>query len=305
MNILNLGEAAKEPTAVALGIFDGMHRGHMEVIGLVKRLAEEKGLSAAVFTFKTATVTSKGNSYKPIYTDDTKTRLLEEMGIDYLFMADFSQLRDYSGEDFADKVLCNTFNSRLAVCGGDFRMGKNTSCSVRELSELAAERGIELHIADDVVDTTFGRISSAQIRQFIAAGNISDANRLLGRAYSVSGEVLHGNCLGRKMGFPTINQRMDDGIAMPKFGVYVSEAEIGGQVYRGVTNIGVKPTVESRNIPLAETHFPLFCGDLYGQSITVRLYEFLRSERKFEDAAALERQIAADKSAAMEYIITH
>ncbi len=305
MNILNLGEAAHKPTAVALGIFDGMHRGHMEVIGLAKRLAEEKGLSAAVFTFKTATVTSKGNSYKPIYTDDTKTRLLEEMGIDYLFMADFSQLRDYSGESFADKVLCNTFNARLAVCGGDFRMGKNASCGVRELSELAAERGIELHIADDVVDTTFGRISSAQIRQFIAAGNISDANRLLGRAYSVSGEVLHGNCLGRKMGFPTINQRMDDGIAMPKFGVYVSEAEIGGQVYRGVTNIGVKPTVESRNIPLAETHFPLYEGDLYGRSVTVKLYEFLRSERKFEDAAALERQIAADKSAAMEYIITH
>lgn len=285
--------------AVALGIFDGLHRGHAQVIGLAASLAEAYGIATSVFTFKTSTVTTKGRSYSPIYSDEVKLSLLGDMGVEYVLMPDFTELCDYSPEEFVRKVLADKLKAEFAVCGADFRLGKGASCGADKLAGLCERYGIKLKVAPDVTDKLCGRISSAQIREFIRSGEIASANRLLGRAYAVEGEVIEGNRFGRTLSFPTVNQHMNKNAVMPLFGVYASEADIAGVTYRGVTNIGVKPTVDDCNIPLAETHFPLYSGDLYGKKISVRLYKFIRPEIKFSCPEELKDQIEKDKNAVM------
>lgn len=280
-------------TAAALGIFDGVHRGHRAVIDKAAEEAEKNGFAPAVCTFKTGTITTKGNSYRPIYSDETKLVLLEKEGAEYVFIPDFADVRDMSPEDFAEKILCGVLNARIVVCGRDFRFGKNAACSADGLRDICARLGMKLCVVDDVTEKG-KRICSADIRKYISEGDIRSANLLLGHNYAITGRVIHGNRLGRTMNFPTANQLMSENNVMPRFGVYASYAELDGKVYRGVTNIGVKPTVESSGIPLAETHFPDFSGDIYGREIIVRLYDFIRPEKKFNSTDELKAQINSD-----------
>ena len=280
-------------TAAALGIFDGVHRGHRAVIDKAVQEAEKNGLAPAVCTFKTGTITTKGSGYRPIYSDETKLILLEREGARFVFIPDFADVRDMSPEDFAEKILCGILNARIVVCGRDFRFGKNAACSAEGLKEICERLGMKLCVVDDVTENGI-RICSADIRKYISEGDIKSANLLLGHNYAITGRVIHGNRLGREMNFPTANQKMPENNVMPRFGVYASYAELDGKVYRGITNIGVKPTVESSGIPLAETHFPGFSGDIYGSEIVVRLYDFIRPEKRFNNTDELKAQIKSD-----------
>ena len=285
-------------TAVALGIFDGVHRGHRAVIDKAATEASENGLSPAVCTFKTSTISTKGSTYRPIYSDETKLVLLEKEGIEYVFIPDFADVKDMSPEEFVKDILCRILNARIVVCGRDFRFGKNAACSAEGLGEMCGRLGMKLCVVDDVTENGV-RICSADIRRYISEGNIRKANILLGHDYAVVGKVIHGRQLGRKMNFPTANQLMPEGNVMPKFGVYASYAELDGKVYRGITNIGVKPTVESSGVPLAETHFPKYSGDLYGKDIVVRLSDFIRPEKRFNNTDELRAQINNDVNKVM------
>lgn len=280
-------------TSVALGIFDGVHRGHRAVIGQAVKNAEENGYIPAVCTFKTATVSTKGDAYKPIYSDSTKCALLEQEGARYVYMPDFLRIKDMSAEDFAKKILKDKLSAKTVVCGKDFRFGKNAACGAEGLAQICESLDMRLVVVNDVSENG-EKISSAQIRRLISEGSISRANRLLGHHYAVTGEVIKGNRIGRTIDFPTANQRLDKGFVLPRFGVYASYAEIDGITYRGITNIGVKPTVESDGTVLAETHFPFYSGDLYGKNITVRILGFVRPERKFGSIDELKKQIAED-----------
>ncbi len=292
---------ACENTSVALGIFDGVHKGHREVIEKASMLANESNTALAVFTFQTSTITSKGDNYIPIYTDDIKISLLEKLGVKYTYMPKFSQLKDLSPKEFVIDVLKKVMNAKHVICGSDFRMGKNAACDTAMLKELCEQNDMTLTVVNDITDDICGRISSAQIRELLSNGSIPDANRLLGNPYFIKGEVIHGNHLGRILGFPTINQRIDDNIVLVKFGVYATEAEIDGVIYRGVTNIGVKPTVEKKISPLAETYFPEYTGDLYGRVITIKLFKFIREEKKFDSIESLKAQVDLDKKIIMSY----
>lgn len=286
-------------TSVALGIFDGVHRGHRSVIGQAVRDADENGYAAAVCTFKTGTVDTKGSKYQPIYSDETKSKLLEKEGAEYIYMPDFSEIRQMPPETFVEEILRNKLNAATVVCGRDFRLGKGAVCGTEGLSELCSQKGMKLIVVDDVSENGI-RICSADIRENIRSGNMRAACRLLGHDYAISGEVIHGNHFGRVMNFPTANQKLDEHFVLPKFGVYASYTEIDGKIYKGITNIGVKPTVDSSGIPLSETHFPNYSGDLYGKSIVVHLIDFIRSEMRFENAQMLKKQIAKDVCAVME-----
>lgn len=293
-----------EGTAAALGIFDGVHRGHRAVIGKAAEEAKKFGLAPAVCTFKTSSINTKGSSYRPIYSDETKLVLLENEGAQYVFSPDFSEVRDMSPEEFAEKILQGVLNASIVVCGRDFRFGKNAACSAEGLRTICDRLGMRLCVVDDITENGV-RICSADIRRYISGGDIRRANLLLGHDYAVTGEVVHGNHFGRQMNFPTANQRMRGDFVMPKFGVYASYAELDGKIYRGVTNIGVKPTVESSGIPLAETHFPGFSGELYGREIIVRLVEFIRPEIHFDNTDELRKQIYSDVRSVMsaEYAV--
>lgn len=285
-------------SSVALGIFDGVHRGHRAVIGRAVGIARESGFAPAVCTFQTATVTTKGADYRPIYSDETKCALLGQERAAYVYMPDFALIRDMSAENFVRDILVEKMNAGAVVCGRDFRFGKNASCGTDGLDKICKGLGIALTVVEDVSDNGV-RISSAEIRNLIRAGRISDTNRLLGHDYAVVGEVISGNHFGRQMNFPTANQTMRADTVLPKFGVYASYAEIDGKIYRGVTNIGVKPTVDFSGTPLSETHFPSYSGDLYGRRLTVRLVEFIRPEKRFDSTQTLKNQIGLDTQTVM------
>lgn len=290
-------EKSPVPTAAALGIFDGVHRGHKAVMGQAARLAREHNCACGVFTLNTATVTSKGREFMPIYSDDVKTLLLEKEGAEYIYSPAFEEIRNMSAEDFAINVLRKIMHARFVVCGRDFRFGKNAACSAAELSEICAGMGMKLTVVSDVTESGI-RISSGDIRKLILSGDVEKANLLLGRDYFVSGEVIHGRQLGRQINFPTANQKLCSGCIIPRFGVYASYAVIDGEVCTGITNIGIKPTVDYSGEPLAETHFPGFEGDIYGRHIDVHLTKFIRPEMKFSGVSELKTRIAEDIKAA-------
>lgn len=280
-------------TSVALGIFDGVHRGHSAVIERAVLTACQMGYAPAVCTFPTGSVTTKGADYLPIYNDETKCVLLEEKGAEYVYMPDFTLIKNMVPEEFVSEILCRKMNAGALVCGRDFRFGKNAACDVSRLEELCVQRNMKLYVVDDVCIGNV-RIASAVIRQRLREGMICDVNCMLGHDYTIAGEVIRGNKIGRTINFPTANQQLDNRLILPKFGVYLSYACIDGVIYKGVTNIGVKPTVEKNGQPLAETHFPDFEGDLYGRNIAVRLKEYIRPEKRFDSIEELTAQITGD-----------
>lgn len=236
-----------------------------------------------MFTF---CASPSGNS--AVLTGRDKERLLEDAGISTLYSLDFAQVRDWQAEDFVRRVLFGACNARRLCCGEDFRFGKGAAGDVALLRSLCQEAGVELYVVPPVEDGG-EKVSSTRIRKAVEAGDIPTANRLLGRPFGFSLEVIHGNHIGTGLGTPTINQAIPEGFVLPRFGVYASWCRVGGQFFYGVTNVGVKPTVGSDKV-LAETWMPEFSGDLYGKRVRVFLLEFLRPERKF---ASLEELKAA------------
>lgn len=283
----------KQKTAVALGLFDGVHLGHLAVISKAVNM-KEYGLIPSVFTFFTDTVKHKqGRSVEYIYSAGYKDKLIRSAGIEKILSVEFSQLKDLSGDEFIKRILLDELNAGYVVCGNDFRFGKNASCGFEQLVEFGKKYGFTAEAAEDV--TEYGeRVSSCSIRNFLKSGNIAKANELLGKNYTVSGNVMDGNHLGRTISFPTINQHFQYGQLVPSYGVYSGTAEINGIRYRTVTNIGTKPTVEGERSPLAETHILGFSGDIYGEYIEVELHSFIRPERKFGSLDELKMQIEAD-----------
>ncbi len=293
----------KGSTAVAMGLFDGVHHGHRAVIGRAVEAA--KGLSGtepAVFTFDTPTVTSKGTSgVEYIFSREMKFDLISGLGVKYIYSPDFMNFKDLSGEEFVGLVLCGKLSAEFAVCGEDFRFGKNACCGVTELDRMCRKRGIKLITVSEISED--GRkISSTEIRELIKAGEIKKANKLLGSEFSFRLPVAYGRHLGHKLNFPTINQYLSGSQVKPKFGVYASKTDINGHIYGSVTNVGIKPTVGSE-APLAETYIMDFSGgDLYGETVKVSLADFIRPEMKFSGIDGLKARIAEDTETARSII---
>lgn len=272
------------PSSLALGAFDGLHRGHMAVIHAA--CAPGKGgevLSPAVFTFRSS---PSGNS--AVLTGRDKERILAHSGVETLYSLEFQEVRDWEAEAFVRRVLSQRCNARRLCCGQDFRFGRGARGDVALLRQLCCQAGVELYVVPPVTDSG-EKVSSTRIRKAVEEGDIPTANRLLGRPFGFSLEVIHGNHIGTGLGTPTINQAIPEGFVLPRFGVYASWCRVGGQYFYGVTNVGLKPTVGSDRV-LAETWLPEFSGDLYGKRVRVFLLEFLRPEKKF---ASLEELKAA------------
>lgn len=291
------GETA-EKTAVALGYFDGLHLGHVAVIGAA---LAQKELKPAVFTFNCDTTLPKFRGPEDIISFENKRELLEKMGVYYLFAPDFAEVCTLTDEDFVKKILIDKLNAGFACCGSNFRFGRNGSGTPERLEKIGRKYGMKVEILPDIcLDGQM--ISSTRIREHIRHGEIKQANRLLGYNLWYRLPVVRGNEIGRTISFPTINQIIPDTNIIPKYGVYKSAVEINGKHYSGVTNIGVKPTVVRHDGTGAvmETHIIGFEGDLYGQEIAVELLRFIRPEFKFSGLSELKRQIASDKENALK-----
>lgn len=299
MTEININEKLSLPTAAALGIFDGVHLGHRRVVSEAVRYAGEKHIHAAVFTFNTSSVTTKGR-LESLMTDAQKKRVLGELGIEYLLATDFPPLRDMTAEQFVSEILVGCMNVRCAVCGDDFRFGKGGTADCNELARLCAQHGIET-ITVPQLKIGGEPVSSTRIRELIKSGGIARAGALMGGRFGFELPVVHGFSRGHTWGFPTINQELPENVVKPRFGVYCSKALVEGRWIAGVTNIGVKPTVEDRSPPLAETFLIDYHGNLYGKTIRVELYEFIRPEMKFKDFEHLKAEIGRNTEFAKNF----
>ena len=272
--------------AAALGSFDGLHLGHRQVIG---NTLSAPGLRPAVITFQQNPSVSLQKKPVPLLTtNEQKLALLEEMGVEVVYLLPFEQIRDMEPEDFVE-ALYRVCRVRALSCGFNFRFGKNGRGDAGLLKELCREKGMELSVTPPV-SVAGETVSSTRIRACLEQGDVQQAGQLLGRPFGYDFEVTHGRQLGRTWGTPTINQPFPAGYVLPRFGVYASLVEVEGQKYYGVTNIGVKPTLGS-DCALSETWIPEFSGDLYGKKVPVELLDFIRPERKFDRLDQLKNEI--------------
>lgn len=291
-------------TVIALGTFDGLHLGHTDVINTAKDYAERNGLKLAVFTFSNHPLALIRPDLVPvrIISAEEKIKLLESFGVDYLinipFTEDFAAL---SPDEFLDRLAC--FNYRCLVVGENFTYGFLGSGKTETLERSGRKNGFDV-IVRPLVKMNGNVVSSTGIRNLIQAGHIEYANRMLGRAYSITGKIVHGEQRGRKLGFPTANIELLHGeMAVPAPGVYAVTASIEGRIYEGMGNIGNNPTFNDVEHARLEVNLFNCSGDLYGKTMSVQFHKYIRAEKKFSGVEELCRQIEEDKKAIKTYFL--
>ena len=277
-----------EGCAIALGNFDGVHRGHQRLF----ELAGIKGHKKTAWTF---TSLAKPDIVVPYLTDtEAKLAYFIEYGLDYAVFEDFEAVRNIEYYDFASGYLVDTFCPARVVCGFNFRFGHGGKGNADSLKALLTEKGVDVDILQPVF--SHGKaISSSIIRGAIAEGDMEGARELLGHPFSVKLPVVEGKKLGRQMGTPTINQNFPKGHIIPKHGIYACTATFDGEKHLAVTNVGIRPTVsDEKSLVNCETHIIDYFGDLYGKEVKIDFHSYLRNEMKFEDVNALAAQIKKD-----------
>lgn len=291
-------------TVIALGTFDGLHLGHTDVINTAKDYAERNGLKLAVFTFSNHPLALIRPDLVPvrIISAEEKIKLLESFGVDYLinipFTEDFAAL---SPDEFLERLAY--FNYRCLVVGENFTYGFLGSGKTETLERSGRKNGFDV-IVRPLVKINGNIVSSTGIRNLIQAGHIEYANRMLGRAYSITGKIVHGEQRGRKLGFPTANIELLHGeMAVPAPGVYAVTASIEGSIYEGMGNIGNNPTFNDVEHARLEVNLFNCSGDLYGKTMSVQFYKYIRAEKKFSGVEELCRQIEEDKKAIKTYFL--
>ena len=290
MNTLYLKSGIKtNKTVVAVGSFDGVHIGHAALIKKAVDTAAATGAKPAVWTFDTYAPKSVSDHIIP---PEKRTEYFEKLGAAVVYTCAFEDVKDMSAEDFVKNVLIDKCGAVYAVCGYNFRFGKNASADAERLSALMRENGGGCIIIDKVC-ANGAAVSSTAVKKALSDGDIKLANEMLGRQFSVEMPVIHGKSIGKSLGFPTINQTYPDGLVMLKHGVYACETYIDGVKYKAVTDVGVKPTVGSDHV-CCESFILDYDGDLYGRTVTVYFTKFLRRERKFASLEMLSAQIAED-----------
>jgi riboflavin kinase/FMN adenylyltransferase len=286
--------------SLAIGVFDGIHRGHQAVIQAAMNDARACRGQAAVMTFDPHPVRVLAPDRAPLLLTSTphKLALIESLGVTACLVIEFSRnFAETSAEAFIEKVATRTPDLQTICVGSRFRFGHDRKGSATLLRAMSTSRGFRLHELPSL--TLDGEtISSTAVRKLVAAGDLENATRMLGRPFSILGTVVRGDALGRKLGYPTANLNRHNEVA-PPHGVYAVRARIAGELRPGLVNIGLRPTVKSgERTPLTELHVLDFSDDLYGRDIEVFFIARLRDEMKFPSLDALRAQIQRDEQAA-------
>jgi len=281
---------------VTMGTFDGLHIGHLHVLSQLKSLTRKYEGESVILTFwpHPRKVLNSGD-IKLLNTIEEKIDLFERNGIDHLIILDFTEeLAALTYEDFVKKILVDKLKLENLVFGYDHRFGKNGEGTFEKLQPLAGKYHFKLHKLDEV--RVGHAVSSTRIRHALQYGHVGEANKMLGYPYQLAGEVVKGEQLGRKIGFPTANLKISCAYKLiPGNGVYACKAYLNGTSRPAMMNIGVKPTVNNQQVRNIEVHLINFKGDLYGQHITVELIEKIREETKFPSLNDLVDQLKKDK----------
>lgn len=284
----------KHDRVIALGFFDGVHLGHAALLRLTRRRADELGIPAAVLTFDTHPDTLVYHQPVPLINtlEDRKYLMEEKFSMDEVILAHFNRaMMEMPWEAFVEDYLLGELGAKHVVCGHDFSFGYRGQGTPDKLRRLCAQRGVGVNVVDKV---SLGGItvSSTHIRQLIRQGDMEAAAQMLGHRHFLSGEVLHGKELGRRLGFPTANLALPEGLIAPAYGVYATLVTLpDGSAHPAVTNVGVRPTVHDQLGRLVEAWILDCTAELYGETIRVEFFTRLRGEKKFDSLEALREEV--------------
>lgn len=284
----------KHDRVIALGFFDGVHLGHAALLRLTRRRADEMGIPAAVLTFDTHPDTLVYHQPVPLINtlEDRKYLMEEKFSMDEVILAHFDRaMMEMPWEAFVEDYLLGELGAKHVVCGHDFSFGYRGQGTPDKLRRLCAQRGVGVNVVDKV---SLGGItvSSTHIRQLIRQGDMEAAAQMLGHRHFLSGEVLHGKELGRRLGFPTANLALPEGLIAPAYGVYATLVTLpDGSAHPAVTNVGVRPTVHDQLGRLVEAWILDCTAELYGEKIRVEFFTRLRGEKKFDSLEALREEV--------------
>lgn len=288
-------------TAITLGKFDGMHRGHQKLVYEVCRLKKETGAVSVVFAFDMSPLYERlGIPRDGIMTNEERRQHLENQ-VDVLIECPFTEeISSIEAETFIKEILVGVFHAKYIVVGTDFRFGHDKRGDVKMLADQADIFGYELFVIEKEM---YGdrEISSTYIREELRKGNMEAVNDMLGYPYIVTGKVEHGKQLGRRLGFPTINVHPAKEKLLPPKGVYIDRVKIDGVWYNGIGNVGVKPTVTEENRMLIESYLFDYEGNAYEKDVKIQLHKFRRPEKKFASVEEMKDHVNADIAYGKEY----
>jgi riboflavin kinase/FMN adenylyltransferase len=297
------GSPASAPHAVTIGNFDGLHRGHQAMLARLKEAAAKHGLPSCVLTFEPhpREFFSPGEAPARLSSLREKSELIQAAGIDRLHVCRFNQrFASLSPAEFIERVLVKTLGTRWLLVGDDFRFGAKRAGDFVLLKEAGAHFGFEVESLP-TVSVENKRASSTAVREALAAGDMRHASELLGRPYSISGHVMHGDKLGRQIGFPTANIQLQHN-RPPLSGIFAVEVYgLNGAPLQGVASLGTRPTVHENGRPTLEVFIFNFRDELYGRRLRVDFLKKLRDEEKYPDLDALIAQINRDVDNARAY----
>ncbi len=288
-------DPSQHPSAITVGVFDGVHRGHVALISELVEKARADGLSVGVLSFDPHPVEVLAPTKAPplLTSPERRVELLRGLGVDWVGMLDLRQIRTMSAEEFVTGVLVDKVACRMILVGEDFRFGRDRGGDVALLGELGERLGFET-VALGLVSDDGEAISSTRIRQLVTEGEVRAAADLLGRPHRITGPVIHGEARGRTLDYPTANLECPPGMAMPADGIYAVRANRRP----GVASLGVRPTFGIGGTRLLEVHLFEFEGDLYGSSLDVDFVGRLRGEERFDSVDDLVAQMERDSAAA-------
>ena len=302
MLVVSSVEQIRTPTAIALGNFDGIHQGHMTVLRPIIDASlpgEQPNIYSSVVSFSPhPREFFSGGKLQLLTPIPQKAEILSNLGIEQLVLLPFNRdLACLSPQQFVEQILVEQLQAKLISVGSDFRFGYQRKGTGEDLKNIAAGFDITVLLNSLLKSQNRNnvgvRVSSSLIRQALSEGEMSTANMMLGRPYSLIGEVVAGQQLGRTIGFPTANLQLPREKFLPRYGVYSVDVLLGQTKIKGVMNIGCRPTVAGES-PSIEVHLLNWSGDLYGQTLKVNLLKFLRPEQKFPSVEALKQQITKD-----------
>ncbi len=298
-----LSNFEEKKLSLAIGNFDGFHKGHQAIIRQLKDISLKNNLSSAIMSFNPHPRTFFNNSNENfnIYTREEKLIFLKKFNIDIYIDFEFNlNLSQLTPEDFVKNILVDKLNITNLVVGSEFRFGKDRKGNVNTLNDLSKKNNYNIHLVDSIMlKDMSSKYSSSIIRKKITEGKIEDVTNLLGRQWYMKGIVIEGKKKARDINFPTANISPGNHI-LPKKGVYAVDVIFNNKRYLGVSNFGLRPTVDGTKL-LLETHLFNFDQEIYGKELTVRFHTFIRPEVKFTNFKELTKQIKKDVEIAKKY----
>ena len=283
-----------DKSVVTIGKFDGIHKGHTVLIEKSVEYAKKENLNSIVFTFKNSPVSYFSNIVtREIITEREKMDKLKSLGVNVVIDIPFNEeMANISAESFVKEILIDKLNVKKLIIGHDFAFAKNREGTPAVLEILGKKYGFTVDVIKPVTINDI-RVSSTYVKDLVYSGRVEEVKNYLGRNYFIEGEVIHAKKLGRTIGFPTANIKLQENLVIPKRGIYATKVYIGNEIYLGATNIGYNPTVNGEKMSI-ETNILEFDKDIYGKTIKLEFLERIRDEKKFKDLNELKIQLKMD-----------